>query len=41
MRSAVQKPAVVIIYAVYLRVAFLRAGEWEKEINQQIHFVYI
>lgn len=30
MRSVVQKPAVVIIYAVYLLVTFVGAGEWEK-----------
>lgn len=41
MRSVVQKPAVVIIYAVYLLVTFLWAEGWKKKINQQIHFVYI
>lgn len=41
MRSVVQKPAAVIIYPVYLLVTFLRAGEWKKTSNQQIHSVYI
>ena len=41
MSSVVQKPAVVIIYAVCLLVTFLRAEEWKKDLSAESLCLYL